>query len=190
MWLIQDKEIYEILLSSGGLVLLWMFFPQVNCTCLNTRIIIWLCVIHLGKYWQSAGPCLRSSAADHSVLSAAEKTHRESRRHRWHWPNHTPPTAASETNQNLRANTEQRVRKQRDKLSVVCLNSKGSLPRSIWSNIQILKILSNLIWQKYSWSLSQQCNQITFWKYCYVTKHSHCWLHFCNVLMLHRQWKK
>lgn len=71
-------------------------------------------VIHRGKCWQSAGPCLKSSAADRSVLLAGEKTHRESPRHRWHWPSHTPPTAASGTNQNLRAKAEQRVSKQTD----------------------------------------------------------------------------
>lgn len=60
-------------------------------------------VIHQGKYWQSAGPCLTSSAADRSAPLAGEKTHTESPQRRWRWPNHTAPTAASGTNQSLGA---------------------------------------------------------------------------------------
>lgn len=70
-------------------------------------------VIHQGKYWLSEGPCLKSSAADHSVLLAGEKTHTESPRHRWRWPNHMPPTAASGTSQNLRAKTKEEVNNQK-----------------------------------------------------------------------------
>lgn len=60
-------------------------------------------MIHRGKCLLSAGPCLRSSAGDHSLPLAAEKKHKESPQHRWHWPNHKPPAAANGTNQNLRA---------------------------------------------------------------------------------------
>ena len=59
-------------------------------------------VIHPGRCWQSAGPCLRRSAADHSELLAGGRTRRESPRRRWRWPNHKPPAAASETHRSLR----------------------------------------------------------------------------------------
>lgn len=75
-------------------------------------------VIHRGKYWQSAVPCLRSSTIDRSALLAGEKTHTGSPQRRWHWPNHTPPTAASGTNQTLGAKAEQTVDRQREALSV------------------------------------------------------------------------
>lgn len=88
-------------------------------------------VIHQGKYWQSAGPCLKSSAADHSAPLAGEKTHTESPQHRWHWPNHTPPTAASGTNQSLRGKAGQEVNKQTithmEKVRVACILTQRSL---------------------------------------------------------------
>lgn len=73
--------------------------------CSYSNIIIIKPLTHQGKCWQSAGPCLRSSAANHIVQLAGERTHRESPRRRWHWPSRTLTTVASQTNQNLRANT-------------------------------------------------------------------------------------
>lgn len=75
-------------------------------------------VIHRGKCWQSTGPCPRSSTIDRSVLLAGEKTHTGSPQRRWHWPNHTQPTAASGTHQTLGAKAEQTKDRQREALSV------------------------------------------------------------------------
>lgn len=71
-------------------------------------------VLHRGKCWRWAGPCPRSSAADRSAPSAAEKTRRGSPRRRWRWPSRTRPAGASGTDQNLRAEPERTGNKHRE----------------------------------------------------------------------------